>query len=74
MATESSSYRNDLKSTLVERLDTLYEYKREQVSEKTLHGWKTFLAMFPVLLYGKAHCVWLPVLFADSSITWFFYV
>lgn len=34
------------KSTLVERLDALYEYDREPVSEKKLHGWKTFIAMF----------------------------
>jgi len=34
------------KTTLVERLDALYEYDREPVSEKKLHGWKTFIAMF----------------------------
>ena len=34
------------KSTLVERLDALYEYDREPVAEKKLHGWKTFIAMF----------------------------
>ena len=34
------------KSTLIERLDALYEYDREPVSEKKLHGWKTFIAMF----------------------------
>lgn len=33
-------------STLIERLDALYEYDREPVSEKKLHGWKTFIAMF----------------------------
>jgi cytosine permease len=31
---------------LIERLDALYEYDREPVSEKKLHGWKTFIAMF----------------------------
>lgn len=34
------------KSSLVERLDALYEFDREPVSEKKLHGWKTFIAMF----------------------------
>ncbi len=34
------------KATLIERLDALYEYDREPVSEKKLHGWKTFIAMF----------------------------
>lgn len=34
------------KSTLIERLDALYEYEREPVSENKLHGWKTFIAMF----------------------------
>ncbi|MFC2136974.1 purine-cytosine permease family protein [Bacteroidota bacterium] len=33
------------KSTLVQRLDALYEYDREPVSEKKLHGWKTYIAM-----------------------------
>lgn len=33
-------------STLIERLDALYEYDREPVSKKKLHGWKTFIAMF----------------------------
>ncbi|MCW0481844.1 purine-cytosine permease family protein [Gaoshiqia sediminis] len=33
-------------STLIDRLDALYEYDREPVSEKKLHGWKTFIAMF----------------------------
>ena len=33
------------KSTIVERLDAMYEYDREPVSEKKLHGWKTFIAM-----------------------------
>ena len=32
--------------TLVERLDALYEYDREPVSPKKLHGGKTFIAMF----------------------------
>ncbi len=32
--------------TLVQRLDALYEYDREPVSEKKLYGWKTFIAMF----------------------------
>jgi cytosine permease len=32
--------------TLIQRLDALYEYDREPVSEKKLHGWKTFIAMF----------------------------
>jgi cytosine permease len=34
------------KSTLVERLDALYEYDREPVTADKLHGWKTFIAMF----------------------------
>jgi cytosine permease len=34
------------KSTLVERLDALYEYDREPVTKDKLHGWKTFIAMF----------------------------
>jgi len=33
-------------STLVERLDALYEFDREPVSEKKLHGAKSFIAMF----------------------------
>lgn len=32
--------------TLVERLDALNEFEREPVSEKKLHGGKTFIAMF----------------------------
>lgn len=32
--------------TLVERLDALYEYDREPVSKKRLHGPRTFIAMF----------------------------
>jgi len=34
------------KSTLIERLDALYEYDREPVAKNKLHGWKTFIAMF----------------------------
>ena len=34
------------KSTLVERLDALYEYDREPVNENKLYGWRTFIAMF----------------------------
>ncbi len=34
------------KSTLVERLDALYEYDREPVTDDKLHGWRTFIAMF----------------------------
>lgn len=34
------------KSTLVERLDSLYEYDREPVDESKLYGWRTFIAMF----------------------------
>lgn len=34
------------KSTLVERLDALYEYDREPVDENKLFGWRTFIAMF----------------------------
>ncbi|HEX2101491.1 MAG TPA: hypothetical protein VHF69_12545 [Candidatus Synoicihabitans sp.] len=33
-------------STLVERLDALYEYDREPVAKNRLHGGKTFIAMF----------------------------
>lgn len=33
-------------STLVERLDALYEYDREPVAKNKLHGWNTFIAMF----------------------------
>jgi purine-cytosine permease-like protein len=32
--------------TLVERLDALYEYEREPIKEKDLHGWKIFWATF----------------------------
>ncbi len=34
------------KESIIDRLDALYEYDREPVSEKKLHGWKTFIAMF----------------------------
>ncbi len=34
------------KATIIERLDALYEFDREPVSKKKLHGWKTFIAMF----------------------------
>jgi purine-cytosine permease-like protein len=34
------------KPKIIDRLDALYEYDREPVSEKKLHGWKTFIAMF----------------------------
>lgn len=34
------------KRTLVERLDALYEYDREPVTQDKLHGWRTFIAMF----------------------------
>lgn len=33
-------------TTLVERLDALYEFDREPVKENSLYGWKTFIAMF----------------------------
>lgn len=33
-------------STLIERLDQLYEYDREPVKEDKLYGWGTFIAMF----------------------------
>ena len=33
-------------TTLIERLDALYEYDREPVAQNKLHGWKTFIAMF----------------------------
>ncbi len=33
-------------STLIERLDALYEYDRKPVTADKLHGWKTFIAMF----------------------------
>ena len=45
MTSQSISSQNQ-KSSIVERLDALYEYDREPVSEKKLHGWKTFIAMF----------------------------
>ena len=32
--------------SLVERLDALYEYEREPIKEKDLHGWKIFWATF----------------------------
>jgi len=34
------------KSTLIERLDALYEYDREPVTQDKLYGWRTFIAMF----------------------------
>jgi purine-cytosine permease-like protein len=46
MSNQSQSELQGGKSTLVERLDALYEYDREPVSENKLHGWKTFIAMF----------------------------
>ena len=33
-------------TSLVDRLDALYEYDREPVTEKNLHGWKIFWATF----------------------------
>jgi purine-cytosine permease-like protein len=33
-------------STLVQRLDALYEYEREPIKQKDLHGWKIFWATF----------------------------
>jgi purine-cytosine permease-like protein len=33
-------------TSLVERLDALYEYEREPIKEKDLHGWKIFWATF----------------------------
>jgi cytosine permease len=33
-------------NSLVERLDALYEYEREPIKEKDLHGWKIFWATF----------------------------
>ena len=33
-------------NSLVQRLDALYEYDREPVTEKDLHGWKIFWATF----------------------------
>jgi cytosine permease len=46
MSIESQQISHDGKSSLVERLDALYEYDREPVSKNKLHGWKTFIAMF----------------------------
>ena len=37
---------NPDQSSLVDRLDALYEYDREPVEKKKLHGHKTFIAMF----------------------------
>lgn len=37
---------NSPKSSLVSRLDALYEYDREPVTQKDLHGWKIFWATF----------------------------
>ena len=34
------------KSSVIERLDALYEYDREPVAKNKLHGWKNFIAMF----------------------------
>jgi cytosine permease len=33
-------------STLIQRLDALYEYEREPIKERDLHGWKIFWATF----------------------------
>jgi purine-cytosine permease-like protein len=33
-------------ASLVDRLDALYEYEREPIKEKDLHGWKIFWATF----------------------------
>ena len=50
MSTEVKSTRVEERakaaSTLVERLDALYEYDREPVDENKLYGWRTFIAMF----------------------------
>ncbi|MGB8226983.1 MAG: hypothetical protein WCE45_09020 [Sedimentisphaerales bacterium] len=46
MQTEPKRVPAGAKPTLIERLDALYEYDREPVSEKKLHGWKTYIAMF----------------------------
>lgn len=46
MTSQTNASQTNSKSTLVERLDALYEYDREPVSNKKLHGWKTFIAMF----------------------------
>lgn len=37
---------SDHESTLIERLDALYEYDREPVDTSKLYGWSTFIAMF----------------------------
>ncbi len=42
----NSNQKQVAKSSVIERLDALYEYDREPVSEKKLHGWKTYIAMF----------------------------
>jgi purine-cytosine permease-like protein len=50
MSTETqstpASVHTRTKSTLIERLDALYEYDREPVDENKLQGWWTFIAMF----------------------------
>lgn len=46
MQTENTPVGAGSKSTIIERLDAMYEYDREPVSKKKLHGWKTFIAMF----------------------------
>ena len=33
-------------ASIIERLDALYEYEREPIKEKDLHGWKIFWATF----------------------------
>jgi purine-cytosine permease-like protein len=37
---------NTKPTSLVQRLDALYEYEREPIKEKDLHGWKIFWATF----------------------------
>ena len=46
MQTNQQTSPSGAQSTLIERLDALYEYDREPVDKKKLHGWKTFIAMF----------------------------
>ena len=53
-------------STVVERLDALYEYDREPVSEDRLHGWKTFIAMFSSEHIAGTEFVLGPILVAHG--------
>lgn len=54
-------------SSLVERLDALYEYDREPVEEGKLYGWGTFIAMFSSEHIAGTEFVLGPLLVAHGA-------